>query len=327
MNTSWRATLGERLTVAGYTAGWRLVRALPEGVAGALFRKGADLAARRGGEGTAQLRRNLARVVPKAGDDELDELVQQSLRSYARYWREAFRLPSMQVDAVFRLVDEALTGRENLDAALAEGNGAICVLPHSGNWDVAGVWGVRHVGTFTTVAERLKPEELYQRFFTYRESLGFEILPTKGGPRPASAVLADRLRANGLVCLVADRDLTSAGVPVSFFGEEARMPAGPAHLAATTGAALLPVGSWFTEQGWGLRIHPPIKVAGQGGVAAATQAMADVFAADIAAHPADWHMLQKVWVADLPPGRQAVLARVARRNRERAEAAGLEEPR
>ncbi len=42
---------------------------------------------------------------------------------------------------------------------------------------------------------------------------------------------------------------------------------------------------------------------------AATQAIADVFAADIAAHPADWHMLQQLWLADLPASRRAALAR------------------
>ncbi|WP_436500274.1 phosphatidylinositol mannoside acyltransferase [Actinokineospora sp. HUAS TT18] len=299
---------GERLADLGYAAGWRLVRVLPEGVAKAVFNAGADLAARRKGPGTLRLRANLARVVPQAGPDELDELVRQALRSYARYWMEAFRLPSMDHEAVHRAIDDASTGKENLDAALAEGNGVILALPHSGNWDAAGVWMVHLRGKFATVAERLKPESLYERFVAYRESLGFEILPATGGDRPPSEVLAERLRANGIVCLLADRDLTPSGVPVTFFGAQTRMPAGPAYLAAKTGAALMPVGLWFTEDGWGLRLHPPIKVTGPDGVQAATQALADVLAADIAAHPADWHMLQKLWIEDLSADRRNALA-------------------
>jgi KDO2-lipid IV(A) lauroyltransferase len=81
------------------------------------------------------------------------------------------------------------------------------------------------------------------------------------------------------------------------------MPPGPAMLAVTTGAALLPVSMWFTEDGWAQRVNPPVEI-GTGRlrdrVAAATQAMADAFAADIAAHPADWHMLQRLWLADYP---------------------------
>ncbi|HEV7908382.1 MAG TPA: phosphatidylinositol mannoside acyltransferase [Pseudonocardiaceae bacterium] len=305
--------LGERLAVAGYAAGWRLVRTLPESWARGLFRVGADYAARRQGAGVQQLRANLRRVVPQAGEAELDDLVRQSLRSYARYWCEAFRLPAMDLKAVYQSCDSLVSGQENLDAALAEGNGAIAALPHSGNWDIAGVWLVGHAGTFTTVAERLKPESLYQRFIEFRETLGFEVVPLTGGDRPSATILAERLRANRTVCLLADRDLTTGGVPVTFFGEQTMMPAGPAHLAATTGAVLLPVGCWFTEDGWGFRIHPPIRVTGTIGVPAATQALADVFAADIAAHPADWHMLQKLWLADLPESRQRALRRVLAR--------------
>lgn len=280
---------------AGYAAGWRLVRALPAGLAFGAFRRGADLAARRDGPGVRQLRRNLRRVVPDATEAELAELVEAGVRSYARYWCEAFRLPSMDHRHVQATLGEHIEGLEYLDKALAEGNGAIVALPHSGNWDIAGVFLVGHAGQFTTVVERLRPESLYKRFVAYRESLGFEILPLTGGPEPPFEVLTRRLRDNRVVCLVADRDLTPAGVHVDFFGEPAKMPAGPARLARKTGAALLPVGCWFTDGGWGYRIHPPVPLSD---VTGTTQAIADAFAADIAEHPEDWHMLQRLWPAD-----------------------------
>ncbi|MGH3494482.1 MAG: phosphatidylinositol mannoside acyltransferase, partial [Sciscionella sp.] len=81
----------------------------------------------------------------------------------------------------------------------------------------------------------------------------------------------------------------------------ARLPADPARLAARTGAALLPGSCWFTERGWGFRLHPPIAVPGGAAVTSATQELAGTFAADIAAHPSDWHMLQRVFLADLSP--------------------------
>lgn len=289
------------LGAAGYVAGWRIVRALPEGVATALFDAGADLAARRGG-GPVQLRRNLARVLGTSPDAVPDTLIRESLRSYARYWREAFRLPSMDLAAQAASIDDAVVGQRYLDEALAEGKGAILALPHSGNWDMAGVWLTRTRGQFTTVAERLEPESLYQRFVSYRESLGFEIFPLSGGERPPFEQLSERLRAGKVVCLLGERDLRRTGVPVTFFGERTRMPAGPARLAIDTGAALLPVHCWFTDDGWGFSVEPPIDVGG--GVEKATQALADRFAANIAAHPADWHMLQPLWWDDLSKGRQ-----------------------
>lgn len=298
--------LSGRLTDFGFAAGWRVTRMLPAKVAESAFTLGADLASARGGGAVEQLRRNLARVVPQAGPAELDELTKQAMRSYARYWREAFRLPSMDLDELARQQATSMEGAENVDAALREGNGAIMALTHSGNWDAAGVWFAKTYGTFSTVAERLQPESLYQRFVDYRESLGFEILPLSGGPR-AFPILAQRLRANRVACLLADRDLTNSGVPVTFFGEQTRMPAGPAWLAARTGAALLPMTCWFTEDGWGGRIHPRIRVNSREEIMSATQLVADVFAGDIAAHPADWHMLQKLWIADLSNERRSSL--------------------
>ncbi|MFZ2528789.1 MAG: phosphatidylinositol mannoside acyltransferase [Rhodococcus sp. (in: high G+C Gram-positive bacteria)] len=295
-------TLTERLSDFGYGAGWRLVRALPDPVAEALFDVGADLAARRRG-GPQQLRRNLARVLDVAPDRVPDDLIRRSTRSYARYWREAFRLPSMDLDATAASLDSSIEGRENIEKALADGRGAILALPHSGNWDMAGVWCARTYGQFSTVAERLRPESLYRRFVDYREHLGFEVFPLSGGESPPFVELSARLRDNRIVALLGERDLARKGVPVTFFGEPTRLPAGPAKLAIETGAALLPVHCWFTDDGWGFRIHEEIDVTG--GLPTATQALADRFAADIAEHPADWHMLQPLWLDDLSAERRA----------------------
>ncbi|GAA4778394.1 phosphatidylinositol mannoside acyltransferase [Actinomycetospora chlora] len=293
-------TTAERAGDLGYAAGWRLVRAVPAPLARWAFDHGADLAARRGGPGVRRLRGNLARVRPDADADELDALTAAGLRSYARYWREAFRLPALDHEAIVRR--PVVEGREHLDAALATGRGAVVALTHSGNWDMAGLWLVAHSGRFTTVAERLKPESLYERFVAYRESLGMEILPMTGGEAPVRG-LVRALRAGRVVCLVADRDLSAHGVPVTFFGAPSSMPPGPAALAAATGAALLPVGLWFTDdpvegEGWGFRIHPPVPVPDRAAIPAATQRLADTFAADITEHPTDWHMLQRVFRDD-----------------------------
>jgi KDO2-lipid IV(A) lauroyltransferase len=287
-----------------YAAGWMAVRAVPEFAARTAFDTGARYAARHGGPD--QLRKNLARVIGVPPPDVPDALMRASLASYARYWREAFRLPTMDHRALARQLHEGFLGIDNLDKALADGRGVVLALPHSGNWDMAGVWLAQTYGTFSTVAERLKPESLYKRFIDYRESLGFEVLPLSGGDRPPFEVLRERLRDNRVVCLMAERDLTRTGVEVDFFGEPTRMPAGPAKLAIETGAALLPVHCWFEGDGWRESIQAPLDCS-SGDVGAITQALADRFAKNISAHPADWHMLQPQWLADLSDARRARL--------------------
>ncbi len=287
----------------GYAAGWRLVRTLPEPMAAALFRTGADLACRRGGAGVARLAGNLRRVVgPDLPDDEFRALVRDALRSYARYWLESFRLPSRSPAELAS--GFALEGEHWLKADVAAGRGAIVALPHAGNWDAAGAWVVANGMPLTTVAERLRPEALYQRFVAYRERLGMEIVPTHGGERAPVDLLADRLGKSHVVPLLADRDLSARGVEVTFFGGRTRMPAGPAILALRTGAPLYTTTMWYEPDQPRGRLAGPLPVPTEGTmaerIAVLTQRVADGLAAGIAEHPADWHMLQRMWLDDRP---------------------------
>ncbi|WP_081438293.1 phosphatidylinositol mannoside acyltransferase [Pseudofrankia asymbiotica] len=284
-----------RFTDLSYAMGWRVVRALPERIAARGFDAGADWASRRGGKGVRRLRSNLARVAPEGTD--LDALTKAAMRSYARYWLEVFRLQDMPPERC--IGDMFIHDEHYLRDAYAAGKGMILALPHMGNWEQAGAWLAGTGVPFTTVAERLRPESLFDRFVAFRESLGMEVIPLTGGAEPPSALLTERLLAGGCLCLLADRDLSARGVPVDFFGARARMAAGPAALALRTGAVLLPTTLWFDGNGWSGRIFPPVE---HTDVATMTQAMADAFAAVIAEHPADWHMLQRVWLEDEPAG-------------------------
>lgn len=293
----------ERLVDGLYGLGWSAVKTLPEPAARALGRGIADLTWRRRGKGVQRLEANLARVVPDADAARLRELSRSVMRSYLRYWMESFRLPAWSKDRIRGGFDPEDV--HHLTDGLAAGRGVILALPHMGNYDLAGAWVTTKLETpFTTVAERLKPETLYDRFVAYRESLGMEVLPHSGGA--AFGTLARRLRAGGLVCLVADRDLSAKGVEVDFFGEPTRLPAGPALLAQQTGALLLPVTLWYDDspvmRG---RVHPPVEVPESGDrrekTAVMTQQLADAYASGIAEHPEDWHMLQRLWLADLEP--------------------------
>jgi lauroyl/myristoyl acyltransferase len=178
------ARLRDRLTDGGYAAGWWAVRLLPEPVARAAFAAGGAAAARRGGPGVEQLRANLDVVTGGRLDDAaLADLTRRGLQSYARYWQEAFRLPGLSTERV--VTGSVLVGREHLEEAHAQGRGMILALPHSGNWDTAGVWLMHYLdGPFLTVAERLRPESLYRRFVAYRERLGMRVVPLTGGRAP-----------------------------------------------------------------------------------------------------------------------------------------------
>jgi phosphatidylinositol dimannoside acyltransferase len=304
------AGLKDKITDVGYHAGWSLVCRLPEPWMARAFRFFADLAWRREGPGVQVLEANLVRVLGQDVDGAtLRAASRQVMRNYARYWLEIFRLPTLPVERLVEGMYDPDGAAQAILDTVAAGRGLIIAIPHMGNWDQAGAWIIaKGAGSFTTVQERLKPESLYERFLAFREGLGFEVLPASGGVRPFG-ILAQRLRAGKIVILPADRDVTGSGIEVEFFGEKAKMMAGSAALAVQTGAPLVPATLWFTDDGWGVRIGTPITAPDEGTrpqkIAAVMQDVATAFERGIREHPHDWLMLQKVFVADLDPDRQA----------------------
>lgn len=295
-------SLAERAIATGFSLGWLVGPVLNTRVARAVFDRGADVAWRRGGPAVDQLRANLRQVVgPNLSEAQLQALTRRALRSYARYFREVFWLPTARPDDIARRT--RLSGESSLPGVLASGRGVICALPHTGNWDAAAVAYIAEFGPpMSVVAERLRPESLYQRFQAYRESLGMVVVPLTGGERPSAHLLAQTLRAGGTVCLPCERDLSSRGVPVSFFGRTITVPPGPALLAVQTGAALIPTFPGFDGDGWSIRFFPEVVMDGPDApkrlrdkVTQAMQEVVDQFALCIAQSPQDWHMMQSLW--------------------------------
>lgn len=316
--------LKEELTYRAYATGWAVVRRLPERTAYGVFRLAADRAWRKRGKSVRRLESNLARVLgPEATEEQIRAVSKQGMRNYMRYYCDTFRLETWSRERINETFD--CENEHLLRDTLAAGRGVVLALPHMGNWDHAGAWAATVADGFTTVAERLKPEKLFERWLRYRESIGMEVLPLTGGAGTFGGLIR-RLKSGGLVCLVAERDLTDNGVPVQFFGETTKLPAGSAALALATGASLHAVTLWYGEGRQYAKIWPEIVPPAEGTkqekIAALCQTLADTFAEGIAAHPADWHMLQRLWLVDLDPSRDPGSAPAA----EETEAAAGEDP-
>ena len=298
------SAVGDSLVAFGFGAGWSAVRRMPEKAAYSMFERIADTMWARHGDSVQRLESNLRRVVPDADDAEIRRLSKDGMRSYMRYWCEAFRLPGWSreriVDSI-RIIDD-----HYLADGLATGRGVVVALPHMGNWDHAGAWATLAHSPVVTVAERLKPEDLYEKFLAFRRGLGMDVIPLTGG-EPVFPYLSQKLHEGNLVALLGDRDLSNSGVPVRFFGSKAKFPAGPAALAVDTGAVLL-TAQLYLEGGHNhVRFFPPVEVPTEGErsrrIFRTTQLVADQIEVSIRERPTDWHMLQRLWVEDLDPSK------------------------
>jgi phosphatidylinositol dimannoside acyltransferase len=242
---------------------------------------------------------NLRRVVgPGVSDAELDRLVLRAFESYARYWVESARLPTMGPAEVLRRF--SIEGFEQFEREMGKHRGAIMALPHFGAWELGGLWLTLKGYPMTTVAEPLDPPDLFDWFRQQRESFGLTIYTFDQG---TLGRLAAALRAGRLVGLVADRDITGHGIEVDFFGERTTLPAGPALLAIRTGAPLLPTIVFQLPGGKGRGvIGPPLEIERTGDLrhdmATLTQAIAREFEGLIHRAPEQWHMFQANWPSD-----------------------------
>jgi lauroyl/myristoyl acyltransferase len=235
------------------------------------------------------------------GSDLVVSATKEAFSLYARYWFDTFRariLPVAELNA--RTVTE---GIDRIDRALEGGKGCIAVLPHMGNWDVAGRWLAVNDYLIASVAEELRPRNLFELFLEHREALGMKIIPlTKEGH--VGQQLGALLGQNWIVALLADRDLTGRGVEVEMFGAPRKLPAGPALLSLSTGAPLMVCPMWTTENGWKIQVGAALEIERTGDlradVTALTRRMAAEFERAISARPVDWHMFQPAW--DERPG-------------------------
>lgn len=302
---------------------WQVAPRLPESFVLAVMAGAADVGWLLHGDGVRRLEANLRRVCPQLSPRELRRLSRQGMRSYLRYYAQTLtfgRLTHAQVDARVRASNDGW-----IRARQAAGGSVVLALGHTANWDLSGAWAARSMPPIATVAERLEPEELFQAFLALREGFGVRIVPlAKGAGSQVFRTLVQIVHEGSvLLPLLADRDLSSRGIEVDLFGERARVAAGPAALAAGGAATLASAvlsyerltGARRKAAGtrWGVHIEfgDPIEVdpslTGRERVVALTQAWVDEVAAGIAAHPQDWHMLQRVFVADLDPDRMAAV--------------------
>jgi KDO2-lipid IV(A) lauroyltransferase len=287
------------VTVGGYRAGSLLARMVPGIVANGLANPiglGANVA---NPQRRAMIERHLRRVNPTWSRWRVRAAVQDAFESYARYWVESLRLPSLSARTVAAGID--VSGYEHIAAARAAGNGVILALPHLGGWEWAGRWLADRGDPVTVVVERVEPPELFDWFAELRAKLGMTVVGLDGD---AGRATLQALKRNEIVCLLSDRNIGGGGVDVEFFGERTKLPAGPATLALRSGAPILPVAVYFTGRAdghYGL-VRPPLPAERRGSlredVARITQVLADEFEFLIRRAPEQWHLFQPNWPSD-----------------------------
>ncbi|MEI8315910.1 MAG: lysophospholipid acyltransferase family protein [Verrucomicrobiota bacterium] len=220
--------------------GEAVARYLPRKVGYGIARRFADLYVLLDRRGREAVIHNLRRIHQHNGTElsprALRALARENFLNFAKYLVDFFHFLHLDSDHVDRLINFGLLPNV-LDGLLANGKGIIVLSAHIGNWEL-GAGALAQRGYPVNVVALWQPDPqvnaLYQ---SYRNKRGVTPIPFGRAARECLAAL----RRNELVAVMGDRDYTGGRHTVNFFGQPARLPDGPAKLALTTGAPILPM--------------------------------------------------------------------------------------
>jgi KDO2-lipid IV(A) lauroyltransferase len=230
-------------------------------------------------------------------------------RSYARYVVELMRLPHLPDEKAAALVDTSTL--LPLEAYWkASGRGLILTTAHIGNLEGVGRGIARHGWPIAAIADDTSFPELFEHLRAQRKAWGVTLIPWRN-----LRDLYGVLKRGEILALIIDWGYRADGIPVRMFGAWTTLPAGPAALAAKTGAPIVHIAIRRSDdrQSFQVTYSDPIEVHSSepAELRRATQAIADALAATIAAAPEQWYSFKPVWPSTAEE--QAVLAERAAR--------------
>ncbi len=290
---------GERTVVGAFRAASAALSHVPtaisEPIASALFRGGYY-----GWRAKRQIiLSNASHVLGKpTSDPAVGRLARRIYATYASFTVELMRLPGLPADEPLRLVAaDGDHGGESFMAlwerCRADGRGLIAVSGHIGSIEVfAAAFALRGVPTYGLADDTAYPE-LLARLNAQRERWGLKIINWRNLREVFRA-----LRQPAVVGLVVDWGYRPDGIPVKLFGTWTTLPAGPATLAARTGALILPVVNRRQPDRTYVASHDePIEVANDspGELQRATQAIANALEAMVREAPDQWYCFKPMW--------------------------------
>jgi lauroyl/myristoyl acyltransferase len=283
--------------------GWRVAPRMPGFLVRSIAAIIADVTWLIRNQACANYEENLAYVWPKAGRRQIRRVSRSAMRSTMRYYAETMTMSAVstqQILARVRAFNQQQGKQISLDSSV------VIALCHQGNYDLAGAWVAANFAPLVTVAERLEPPELFEDFCRYRQELGMRVYAHTGDNAFRNLVREVR-GGHVVVALVSDRDMSGTAVPVTLFGHEVHVAAGPAALAYVADIPILPLSIRYERltgwrriaAGWPwgivLTFHDPVYVdrslPRKERLQVATQAWVDAIADSLRDDPADWHMM------------------------------------
>ena len=229
---------------------------------------------------------------------ETRRVARKSMENYGWYLADFPSWMRMTPERLEQRVRE-FQGEEYLTEALKAGKGVIFLSGHFGVWDLGGAILAQRFPVLIPV-DQFGSGTIDWIVRRVRERLGIDTVPVESGLR----AMLRQLQANRVVGLLFDRPMGGRGVPVTFFGSQAFLPAGPAALALRTGAPLVMCQCRRSERnGLAVTVYPPIYAVPsddeKSDIQATMQQLAGLLEEMIRSCPEQWYMFRPMWARPL----------------------------
>ena len=249
---------------------------------------------------------NLQLAFPEWSEGERSRVAKLMVRNLGWLMAEFAHLPHYTRETIERTMVQ--DGFENFLAAERQGRGVLILTGHMGAWELkAFAHALYHKPAYFLVRPIKNPrvDALVNR---YRGLSGNRPIEKNESARVILRVLRD----GGTVGILADQNTTPAeAVFVNFFGIPAATTAGLARLARRTGAAVVPVHSyWDASLGkYRLRYEPALELVRsadeEADVGANTKLFNKTLESFIRRYPDQWFWVHRRW-KNRPPAEEAI---------------------
>jgi Kdo2-lipid IVA lauroyltransferase/acyltransferase len=237
------------------------------------------------------------------GRQDVERLVISTFYKFSLNWTDIMLMIRLRGEKLNALIGSR-AGGEYLDAALAEGRGAILISPHLGNWELGGL-GLAEMGYTINVLTFREPDE---RVNDLREKVRGDrgirfIYVDREDTSPLAIIEAvNVLRRNEILCLLGDRDGSSHTASMEFMGRPADIPLGAAYLSLASGAPVFPVFVPLEGKRYSTVMEEPVCFTGGHGahkeaIKSGMEKILRVFERYVRAYPDQWYNFYDYWGA------------------------------
>ncbi|MGB2600612.1 MAG: lysophospholipid acyltransferase family protein [Candidatus Omnitrophota bacterium] len=165
------------------------------------------------------------------------EITEGVFRNFAKNGAEWIKLSSMDPGKISSIVTED-EGFEHLDAVLSEGNGAVVLGFHFGNWELLGLYSRYKGYPGTLVARRIYFHKYDKIISRMRQRFDAPVIYRDESPKKMLKVL----KSGNILGIVPDQDVDSIdGIFVDFFGKPAFTPVAPVKIAMAAKTKIVPI--------------------------------------------------------------------------------------